>query len=81
MVDHYVTDVAPYRCTPTEHRRDDNRQLRLSVSPTLHARLGREAAERGMPLEDWAVLKLGLNRLACSSLAHVEPVPPWRTRC
>ena len=81
MVDHYVTDIAHQRCTPTEHGRDDDRQLRLSVSHTLHARLGWEAAERGMQLEDWAVLKLGLNRLARSSLAHVKPVPPWRTRC
>jgi hypothetical protein len=81
MVDHYVTDIARHRCTHTEHGRDDDRELRLSVSPTLHARLGCEAAERGMQLEDWAVLKLGLSRVARLSLAHVKPVPPWRTRC
>jgi hypothetical protein len=81
MVDHYVTDIARHRWMPTEHGRDDDRQLRLSVSPTLHARLGCEAAERGMQLEDWAVLKLGVSRFARSSPAHLKPVPPWRTRC
>ena len=81
MVDRYVTDIARHGGAPTEHGRDDDRQLRLSVSPTLHARLAREAAERGMQLEDWAVVRLGLSRVARSSLAHVQPVPPWRTRC
>jgi predicted HicB family RNase H-like nuclease len=76
-----VTDIARHRGTPTAHGRDGDRQMRLSVSPTLHARLAREAAERGMQLEDWAVLKLGLSRVARSSLAHVQPVSPWRTRC
>ena len=81
MVDHCVTDIARHRGTPIEHGRDSDRQLRLSVSSTLHARLAGEAAERGMQLEDWAVFKLGLSRVARSSLAHVQPVPPWRTRC
>ena len=81
MVDHYVTDIARRGGTPTERGRDDDRQLRLTVSPTLHARLAREAAELGMQLEDWAVVRLGLNRVARSSLAHGQPVPPWRTRC
>jgi hypothetical protein len=81
LVDHYVTDIARRRGTPTAHGQDDDRPLRLSVSPTLHARLAREAAERGMQLEDWAALRLGLSRVAGSSLAHVQPVPPWRTRC
>ena len=81
MVHHYVTDIAPHHGTPTEHGRDGDGQLRLSVSPALHARLGREAAERGMRLEDWAVLKLGLSRVAGPSLAHAQLVSPWRTRC
>jgi hypothetical protein len=76
-----VTDIAPHCGTPTEHDRDDDSQLRLGVSRTLHARLAREAAERGMQLEDWAVLKLGRSRLRRSSLAHVQPVSPWQTRC
>ena len=82
FVVHYVTDIAHRGGTTTEHGRDDYRQLHLSVSPALHARLAHEAAERGMQLEDWAVLRLGgLSRVARSSLAHVQPVPRWRTRC
>jgi predicted HicB family RNase H-like nuclease len=81
MVHQYVTDIAHHRGTPTEHGRDGDGQLRLSVSPTLHARLACEAAERGMRLEDWAVLKLGLSRIAGPSLAHARLVSPWRTRC
>ena len=81
MVDHNVTDIAHHHGTPTKHGRDGDGQLRLSVSPTLHARLAREAAERGMRLEDWAVLKLGLTRIAGPSLAHARLVSPWRTRC
>jgi predicted HicB family RNase H-like nuclease len=81
MVHHYVTDIALHHGTPTKHGRDGDGQLRLSVSPTLHARLAREAAERGMRLEDWAVLKLGLTRIAGPSLAHARLVSPWRTRC
>jgi hypothetical protein len=81
LVNHCVTDIAPHCGTPTEHDWDADRQLRLGVSRTLHARLAREAAERGMQLEDWAVLKLGRSRMGRSSLAHVEPVSPSRTRC
>ena len=62
MVHHYVTDIAHHHGTPTKHGREGDGQLRLSVSPTLQARLAREAAERGMGLEDWAVLKLGPSR-------------------
>jgi hypothetical protein len=57
MVHYDVTDIAHHHGTPTKHGRDGDGQRRLSVSPTLHARLAREAAERGMRLEDWAVLK------------------------
>jgi hypothetical protein len=81
MVDNNVTDIAHRHGTPTKHGRDGDEQLRLSMSPTLHARLAREAAERGMRLEDWAVLKLGLTRIAGPSLAHTRLVSPWRTRC
>jgi hypothetical protein len=81
LVNHCVTDIAPHGGTPTEHDRDADRQLRLGVSRTLHGRLAREAAERGMQLEDWAVLKLGRSRGGRSSLAHVKPVSPWQTRC
>jgi hypothetical protein len=78
MVPDNVNDIAHHHGT---HGRDGDGQLRLSVSPTLHARLAREAAERGMRLEDWAVLKLGLPRIAGPSLAHPRLVSPWRTRC
>jgi predicted HicB family RNase H-like nuclease len=81
MVHHYVTDIADHHGTPTEHGRDGDGQLRLSVSPALHARLAGEAAERGMRLEDWAVLKLGLSGMAGPSLAHARLVSPWRMRC
>jgi hypothetical protein len=81
LVDRYVSDIACDGGTPTGHGWDDDRQLRLNVSPTLHARLAREAAERGMQLEDWAVRRLSLSHVARPSLAHVQPVPPWRTRC
>ena len=81
MVEDYVTDIAPHCGTPTGLDRDTDNQLRLGVSRTLHARLAREAAERGMQLEDWAVLKLARNRVRRSSLAHVKPVSPWQTRC
>jgi predicted HicB family RNase H-like nuclease len=81
MVHHYVNDIAHHHGTPTKHGREGDGQLRLSVSPTLHARLAREAAERGMRLEDWAVLKLSLSRIAGPSLAHARLVSPWRTRC
>ena len=81
MVADNVNDIAHHHGTPTEHGRDGDGQLRFSVSPTLHALLAREAAERGMRLEDWAVLKLGLTRIAGPSLAHVRLVSPWRTRC
>jgi predicted HicB family RNase H-like nuclease len=81
MVHHYVNDIAHHHGTPTKHGRDGDGQLLLSVSPTVHARLASEAAERGMRLEDWAVLKLGLSRIAGPSLAHARLVSPWRTRC
>ena len=81
MVADNVNDIAHHHGTPTKHGRDGDGQLRLSVSPTLHARLAREAAERGMRLEDWAVLKLGLSRIAGPSLAQARLVSPWRTRC
>ena len=81
MVHYDVTDIAHHHGTPTKHGRDGDGQLRLSVSPTLHALLAREADERGMRLEDWAVLKLGLTRIAGPSLAHARLVSPWRTRC
>jgi predicted HicB family RNase H-like nuclease len=81
MVPDNVNDIAHHHGTPTKHGRDGDGQLRLSVSPTLHAQLAREAAERGMRLEDWAMLKLGLTRIAGPSLAHARLVSPWRTRC
>jgi hypothetical protein len=81
MVDDCVTDIARHCGPPAEHDWDADRQLRLGVSHTLHARLAREAAERGMQLEDWAVLKLGRSRVRRPSLAHVKPVSPWQTRC
>jgi hypothetical protein len=81
MVHQYVADIAHHHGTPTKHGLDGDGQLRLSVSTMLHARLAREAAERGMRLEDWAVLKLGLSRIAGPSLAHARLVSPWRTRC
>ena len=81
MVNDNVNDIAHHHGTPTKHGRDGDGQLRLSVSPMLHARLAREAAERGLRLEDWAVLKLGLSRIAGPSLAHARLVSPWRTRC
>jgi predicted HicB family RNase H-like nuclease len=85
MVPDNVNDIAHHHGTPGRdgdgQLRDGDGQLRLSVSPTVHARLAREAAERGMRLEDWAVLKLGLTRIAGPSLAHARLVSPWRTRC
>jgi predicted HicB family RNase H-like nuclease len=81
MVQNNVNDIAHHCGTRTQPGRDGDGQLRLSVSPPLHARLAREAAERGMRLEDWAVLKLGLTRIAGPSLANARLVSPWRTRC
>jgi predicted HicB family RNase H-like nuclease len=81
MVPDNVNDIAHHHGTPTKHGPEGDGQLRLSVSPMLHTRLAREAAERGMRLEDWAVLKLGLTRTAGPSPAHARLVSPWRTRC
>ncbi len=84
MAHHNATDIAHHRAAPTGCARGGDEQLRLDVSPTLHARLAREAAERGMRLEDWAVLKLGVDadsRVARLWLAYARPVPRSRTRC
>jgi len=59
MVHYDVTDTAHHHGTPTKHGRDGDEQLRLSVSPTLHPRLAREAASAGCgwktgPCSSWA---------------------------
>jgi hypothetical protein len=84
MARHNANDIAHHRATSAGHGRAGDGQLRLDVSSTLHARLVREAAERGMRLEDWAVLKLGVDpdtRVAHLWLEHARPVPRSRTRC
>ncbi len=84
MIHHNATGTSHLRAAPTGCGRGGDGQLGLDVSPTLRDRLAREAAERGMRLEDWAVLKLGVDagsRAARVSLAHARPVPPWQTRC
>ena len=84
MVTRYVTGIAHHGATPSEYRRDCDERLHVKLSPTLQDRLAREAAERGMQLHDWAVLKLALDaesRIAQPSGVHPWRVPRWRTRC
>jgi predicted HicB family RNase H-like nuclease len=81
IVDHYVTCIAHHGA---EHPRDRDEKLHVKLSPTLQDRLGREAAERGMRLHDWAVLKLAQDaesRIGHPSGVHPRRVPRWRTRC
>jgi hypothetical protein len=84
MVTRYVTGIAHQGGTRNEYRRDCDERPHVKLSPTLQDRLAREAAERGMQLHDWAVLKLALDdesRVAHPSGVHPRRVPRWRTRC
>jgi hypothetical protein len=57
--------------------------LLLPASPALKAQLRREAADRGMSLAEWAVMKLesGPPRSPASPTAYMPVADRWRTRC
>ncbi len=74
MVPDNVNDIAHHHGTPTKHGREGDGQLRLSVSPMLHARLAREAAERGMRLEGTVNLRsCGRSANHISLIRHTRP--------
>ena len=55
----------------------------LVASPALRGQLRREAADRGMSLAEWAVMKLESGPV-CSPASPSADVPVadrWRTRC
>jgi hypothetical protein len=55
----------------------------LVASPALRGQLRREAADRGMSLPEWAVMKLesGPLRSPASPSAYMPVADRWRTRC
>jgi hypothetical protein len=55
----------------------------LVASPALRGQLRREAADRGMSLAEWAVMKLesGPLRSRASPSAYMPLADRWRTRC
>jgi hypothetical protein len=55
----------------------------LVASPALRAQLRREAADRGVSLAEWAVMKLesGPLRSPASASAYMPVADRWRTRC
>ena len=55
----------------------------LVASPALRGQLRREAADRGMSLAEWAVMKLesGPLRNPASPSAYMPVADRWRTRC
>ena len=55
----------------------------LVASPALRGQLRREAADRGMSLAEWAVMKLesGPLRSPASPSAYMPVADRWRTRC
>jgi hypothetical protein len=57
--------------------------LLVPASPALKEQLRREAADRGMSLAEWAVMKLesGPLRSPASPSAYMPVVDRWRTRC
>ena len=69
-----MTGIAHHRATPNEYRRDCDEQPHVKLSPTLQDRLAREAAERGMQLHDWAVLKLTSMPRVASHTVWCAPV-------
>jgi predicted HicB family RNase H-like nuclease len=57
--------------------------LRVPASTALKGQLRREAADRGMSLAEWAVMKLesGPLRSPASPSAYMPVANRWRTRC
>jgi hypothetical protein len=57
--------------------------LLVPASPALKGQLRREAADRGMSLAEWAVMKLESGPLPspASPTAYMPVVDRWRTRC
>ena len=57
--------------------------LLVPASPALRGQLRREAADRGMSVAEWAVMKLesGPLRSPASPSAYMPVVDRWRTRC
>lgn len=57
--------------------------LTVPASPALQGQLRREAADRGMSLADWSVIKLesGAPGSPASPSAYMPVVDRWRTRC
>jgi hypothetical protein len=57
--------------------------LLVPASPALRGQLRREAADRGMSLAQWAVMKLasGAIRTPSSPSAYMPVADRWRTRC
>ena len=57
--------------------------LLVPASPALNGRLRREAADRGMSVAEWAVMKLESDPLCspASPSADMTVADRWRTRC
>jgi hypothetical protein len=57
--------------------------LLVPASPALQGQLRREAADRGMSLVEWVVMKLefGPLRSPVSPSAYMPVVDRWHTRC
>ena len=57
--------------------------LVVPASPALRRQLSREAADHGMSLAQWAVMKLESDALRspASPPAYMPVVDRWRTRC
>ena len=57
--------------------------LLVPTSPALKGQLRREAADRGMSVAEWAVMKLESAPLCgpASPSADMPMADPWRTRC
>ena len=57
--------------------------LLVPASPALRRQLSREAADRGMSVAEWAVMKLESDplRSPASPSAYMPVVDRWRTRC
>jgi hypothetical protein len=58
-------------------------QLRLVVPPSLADQLAHEAAECGVPLNDWMLFKLrgAYGRRGYASASVPTRVARWKTRC
>src|ERR1700758_573641 len=72
-----VSDTVGTQRAAREPEEPSVESMRLPMSSTLRTRLSREAAERGMGLIEWAVLKLSLDA-GRAAIAPPNVVPKWR---